>query len=62
MAQKLYDAFSVHGWVYLKDFGINQGEVNELFAIVSCCLLGTSLFRCLMVKELEYFDNHLEVK
>jgi isopenicillin N synthase-like dioxygenase len=34
-AQQLYDAFSVYGWIYLKDFGISQEEVDELFATVS---------------------------
>ena len=35
VAQKLYDAFSVYGWVYLKDFGIDQAEVDELFLTAS---------------------------
>ena len=32
--QQLYDAFSVYGWIYLKDFDINQEEIDELFAVV----------------------------
>jgi isopenicillin N synthase-like dioxygenase len=35
VAQQLYDAFSVYGWIYLKDFGISQHEVDELFATAS---------------------------
>ena len=35
VAQQLYDAFSVYGWIYLKDFGISQQEVDELFATAS---------------------------
>jgi isopenicillin N synthase-like dioxygenase len=35
VAQELYDAFSVYGWIYLKDFGISQEEVDELFATVN---------------------------
>jgi len=34
VAQNLYDAFHMYGWVYLKDFGINQADVEEMFAIV----------------------------
>lgn len=34
VAQKLYDAFSVYGWIYLRDFGITQQEVDKLFATV----------------------------
>jgi isopenicillin N synthase-like dioxygenase len=42
VAQKLYDAFSIYGWVYLKDFGISQEEVDELFLTVSSYLFGTT--------------------
>jgi isopenicillin N synthase-like dioxygenase len=35
VAQKLYDAFSVYGWVYLKDSGIDQAEVDALFLTAS---------------------------
>lgn len=34
VAQKLYDAFHTYGWVYLKNFGIAQQEVDEMFAMV----------------------------
>ncbi|EKG22135.1 Oxoglutarate/iron-dependent oxygenase [Macrophomina phaseolina MS6] len=33
VAQKLYDAFHTYGWVYLKDFGISDEEVAEMFAL-----------------------------
>lgn len=35
VAQKLYDAFHTYGWVYLKDFGISDEEVADMFALVS---------------------------
>ncbi|KAI9739713.1 MAG: hypothetical protein M1834_006432 [Cirrosporium novae-zelandiae] len=31
VAQELYDAFHMYGWVYLKDFGIEQETVDEMF-------------------------------
>ncbi len=34
VAQDLYDAFHKFGWIYLKDFGISQEEIEEMFAIV----------------------------
>jgi hypothetical protein len=34
VAQELYDAFHTFGWIYLKDFGISQEEVEEMFAMV----------------------------
>lgn len=34
VAQELYNAFSVYGWIYLKDFDISQEEVDEIFATV----------------------------
>lgn len=33
VAQELYDAFHTYGWVYLKDFGISEEEVQEMFAL-----------------------------
>ncbi|KAI9053007.1 hypothetical protein LZ554_003277 [Drepanopeziza brunnea f. sp. 'monogermtubi'] len=33
VAQKLYDAFHTYGWVYLRDFGISEGEIAEMFAM-----------------------------
>jgi isopenicillin N synthase-like dioxygenase len=41
VAQQLYDAFSVYGWIYLKDFGFTQQEIDQLFATV--CLHPTHL-------------------
>lgn len=38
VAQELYDAFHTYGWVYLKDFGISDEEVAEMFALVSAFL------------------------
>lgn len=35
VAKQLYDAFSTVGWVYLKDHGIPQERVDEIFALVS---------------------------
>ena len=34
VAKKLYNAFSTVGWVYLKDHGIPQNRVDEVFALV----------------------------
>lgn len=31
VADRLYDAFHNFGWVYLKDFGISQAEIDEMF-------------------------------
>ncbi|EXJ81533.1 hypothetical protein A1O1_07597 [Capronia coronata CBS 617.96] len=31
VADRLYDAFHNFGWVYLKDFGISQSEIEEMF-------------------------------
>lgn len=43
VAKQLYDAFSTVGWVYLKDHGIPQERVDEIFALVSdFCDFGTS--------------------
>lgn len=33
VAKQLYGAFSTVGWVYLKDFGIPQNRVDEIFAL-----------------------------
>ncbi|KAK0661119.1 2-oxoglutarate-Fe(II) type oxidoreductase [Lasiodiplodia hormozganensis] len=33
VAQKLYDAFHTYGWVYLRDFGISDEEVADMFAL-----------------------------
>lgn len=35
VAKQLYDAFSTVGWVYLKDHGIPQERVDEIFTLVS---------------------------
>lgn len=35
VSKELYKAFSTVGWVYLKDFGIPQSRVDEIFALVS---------------------------
>ena len=34
VAKKLYEAFSTAGWTYLKDHGILQERVDEIFALV----------------------------
>jgi isopenicillin N synthase-like dioxygenase len=34
VAKQLYDAFSTVGWVYLKDHGIAQERVDEMFSLV----------------------------
>jgi isopenicillin N synthase-like dioxygenase len=34
VAKQLYDAFSTVGWVYLKDHGIPQERVDEIFGLV----------------------------
>lgn len=34
VAKELYSAFSTVGWVYLKDFGIPQERVDEIFGLV----------------------------
>lgn len=34
VAQELYDAFHTYGWVYLKDFGISEAEIDDMFAHV----------------------------
>lgn len=38
VAKQLYDAFSTVGWVYLKDHGIPQERVDEIFTLVSSCI------------------------
>lgn len=35
VAQKVYDAFSTVGFIYLKDHGIPQDEVDAIFEEVS---------------------------
>lgn len=35
VAQELYDAFHTFGWIYLKDFGISQDEIEKMFSAVS---------------------------
>jgi isopenicillin N synthase-like dioxygenase len=39
--QQIYDAFHNYGWVYLKDFGIPEQKIDEMFRQVSVA----SLFR-----------------
>jgi isopenicillin N synthase-like dioxygenase len=34
VAKQLYNAFSTVGWVYLKDHGITQERVDEIFKLV----------------------------
>lgn len=34
VAKQLYDAFSTVGWVYLKEHGISQERVDEIFELV----------------------------
>ncbi len=34
VAKQLYNAFSTVGWVYLKDHGIPQERVEEIFCLV----------------------------
>lgn len=34
VAKQIYDAFSTVGWVYLKDHGIPQERVDEIFRLV----------------------------
>jgi isopenicillin N synthase-like dioxygenase len=34
VAKELYEAFSTVGWVYLKDHGIPQERVDEIFRLV----------------------------
>lgn len=34
VAKQLYNAFSTVGWVYLKDHGIPQERVDEIFSLV----------------------------
>jgi isopenicillin N synthase-like dioxygenase len=35
VAKQLYEAFSTVGWVYLKDHGIPQERVDDIFGLVS---------------------------
>ena len=35
VAKDLFEAFSTVGWVYLKDHGIPQSRVDEVFELVS---------------------------
>jgi isopenicillin N synthase-like dioxygenase len=34
VAKEIYKAFSTVGWVYLKDHGIPQGRLDEIFRLV----------------------------
>jgi isopenicillin N synthase-like dioxygenase len=38
VAKELYEAFSTVGWVYLKDHGIPQERVDEIFSLVSSAI------------------------
>ena len=38
VAKQLYHAFSTVGWVYLKDHGIPQERVDEMFGLVRSSL------------------------
>jgi hypothetical protein len=35
VGKELYNAFHQYGWVYLKDFGISEDEIDAMFANVS---------------------------
>lgn len=35
VAEEIYDAFSTVGWVYVKDTGISQERVDDIFKLVS---------------------------
>lgn len=37
VAEQLYNAFSTVGWVYIKDHGIPQERVDEIFCLVRRC-------------------------
>jgi isopenicillin N synthase-like dioxygenase len=42
VAKQLYEAFSTVGWVYVKDHGIPQERVDEIFGLVcytSICII-----------------------
>lgn len=39
VASHVYEAFSTVGWVYLKDTGINQERVDEMFSLVRFVVL-----------------------
>lgn len=46
VAKELYDAFSTVGWVYLKDHGIPQERVDQIFGLVrqpSICAIMTTM-------------------
>lgn len=43
VAKELYHAFSTVGWVYLKDHGIPQSKVDEIFQLVSSPVTHTQL-------------------
>lgn len=38
VANEVYEAFATVGWVYLKDHGISQSRVDEIFELVSSSL------------------------
>ena len=44
VARRVYDAFSTVGFIYLKDHGIPQTRVDEIFALVSISLIPWSLY------------------
>ena len=45
VAQQVYDAFSTVGFIYLKDCGIPQSRVDDIFGLVSCYICTGSVIR-----------------
>ena len=41
VAKEIYDAFSTVGWVYVKDHGIPQERVDEIFELVCFSIYNT---------------------
>jgi isopenicillin N synthase-like dioxygenase len=62
VAQELYDAFHKFGWIYLKDFGINQEEIEEMFAIVRRLIHQEDTHANNHHQSKKYFDRPLETK
>jgi isopenicillin N synthase-like dioxygenase len=62
VAQELYDAFHTFGWIYLKDFGVSEEEVEEMFAIV-CPSYSHNLYTQIDIfQSKKYFDRPMETK
>ncbi|KAL1643323.1 hypothetical protein SLS58_004994 [Diplodia intermedia] len=59
VAQKLYDAFHTYGWVYLRDFGISDEEVANMFALPEMLVM----FRENNTSQSKsYFDQPIDAK